>query len=229
MPPGPPVRLHRGYFLLHTNPLSPVQKEEGLREEHGFFPRRKLRRGPRFIRPPRSPEKPAPCGIAPLSRRWADRARPPPASAGVRFSAIHLPEIYGILGAPAKAQLLWGAVPQWRFRRNARDQTGRWRTNVSRRGCRRGAGEGILQPSAPYTTPTTPQSGPDGPASSPYTGEPRGWDILCGAAHDQEGEPSPAGDESQEFTPFVQKEAGFREKHGTARHGWVDSTKKRPA
>ena len=81
----------------------------------------------------------------------------------------------------------------------------------------------------PYTTPTTPQSGPDGPASSPYTGEPRGWDILCGAAHDQEGEPSPAGDESQEFTPFVQKEAGFREKHGTARHGWVDSTKKRPA
>ena len=76
MPPGPPVRLHRGYFLLHTNPLSPVQKEEGLREEHGFFPRRKLRRGPRFIRPPRSPEKPAPCGIAPLSRRWADRARP---------------------------------------------------------------------------------------------------------------------------------------------------------
>ena len=92
-------------------PSSPVQKEEGLREEHGFFPRRKLRRGPHLIKPPQSPEKPAPCGIAPFSRRGADRARPPPASAGVRFSAIHLPEIYGILGVPAKAALLWGAVP----------------------------------------------------------------------------------------------------------------------
>ena len=57
-------------------PSSPVQKEEGLREEHGSFPRRSLRRGPRLIKPPRSPEKPAPCGITPLSRRWADRARP---------------------------------------------------------------------------------------------------------------------------------------------------------
>ena len=103
---------------------SPVQKEEGLREEHGSFPRRKLRRGPHLIKPPQSPEKPAPCGIAPFSRRGADRARPAPANAGVRFSAIHLPEIYGILGVPAKAQLLWGVVPQWRFRRNARDQEG---------------------------------------------------------------------------------------------------------
>ena len=38
---------------------------------------------------------------------------------------------------------------------------GRWRTNVSRRGCRSGAGEGGLVPSArSYTIPTTPQSGP---------------------------------------------------------------------
>ena len=81
--------------------------------------------GAHLIKPPQSPEKPAPCGIAPLSRRGADRARSPPANAGVRFPAIHLPEIYGILGVPAKAALLWGAVPQWRFRRNARDQEGR--------------------------------------------------------------------------------------------------------
>ena len=32
-------------------------------------------------------------------------AAPPPASAGVRFSAIHLPEIYGIPGAPAALAL----------------------------------------------------------------------------------------------------------------------------
>ena len=57
-------------------PSSPVQNEEGLREVHGSFPRRKLRRGPHLIKPPQSPEKPAPCGIAPLSRRRADRARP---------------------------------------------------------------------------------------------------------------------------------------------------------
>ena len=57
-------------------PSSPVQKEEGLREEHGSFPRRKLRRGPRLIKPLRSPHRAAPCSIAPLSRRWADRARP---------------------------------------------------------------------------------------------------------------------------------------------------------
>ena len=65
--------------LMKGCPLSfpvPVQKEEGLREEHGSFPRRKLRRGPHLIKPPQSPEKPAPCGIAPLSRRGADRARP---------------------------------------------------------------------------------------------------------------------------------------------------------
>ena len=38
---------------------------------------------------------------------------------------------------------------------------GRWRTNVSRRGCRHGAGEVVLHPSArSYTLPTTPQSGP---------------------------------------------------------------------
>ena len=40
---------------------------------------------------------------------------------------------------------------------------GRWRTNVSRRGCRHGAGEGGLVPEArSYTLPTTPQSNPSG-------------------------------------------------------------------
>ena len=105
-------------------PSSPVQKEEGLREEHGSFPRRKLRRGPHLIKPPQSPEKPAPCGIAPFSRRGADRARPPPASAGVRFSAIHLPEIYEIPGGPRKSGSFVGCGAARRFRRNARDRKG---------------------------------------------------------------------------------------------------------
>ena len=38
------------------------------------------------------------------------------------------------------------------------------------------------------------------------------------------------GTKARNLPLFGQKEAGFREKHGTARHGlWVDSTKKRPA
>ena len=41
----------------------------------------------------------------------SDRARPPPASAGVRFSAIHLPEIYEIPGGPRKSGAFVGAVP----------------------------------------------------------------------------------------------------------------------
>ena len=40
---------------------------------------------------------------------------------------------------------------------------GRWRTNVSRRGCRSGAGEGgLLSEARSYPIPTTPQSNPSG-------------------------------------------------------------------
>ena len=107
--------------------------------------------------------------------RPSDRARPPPASAGVRFSAIHLPEIYGILGVPAKAALLWGAVPQWRFRRNARDRKGelanpKGLTEGLWVSCRNGlpiTGHLLLHqtynPSASHPLST-----------SPYTGEARG-------------------------------------------------------
>ena len=72
---------------------------------------------------------------------------------------------------------------------------GRWRTNVSRRGCRSGAGEVVLQPSArSYPVLTTPQSGPDGPATSPYTGE-----------------ASPAGDEGTGSDPVFARPASIFE------------------
>ena len=78
---------------------------------------------------------------------------------------------------------------------------GRWRTDVSRRGCRSGAGESRLVLSArSCTTPTTPQSGPFGPASSPYTGEPSpaGDGVLSLSRLrrqlPRQREPSPAGD-----------------------------------
>ena len=160
-------------------PPSPVQKEEGLREEHGSFPRRKLRRGPHLIKPPQSPEKPAPCGIAPLSRR-ADRARPPPASAGVRFSAIHLPEIYGILGVPAKAQLLWGAVPQWRFRRNARDRKGELAgPKALTEGLWVSCRNGITVTGRLLLHPTDNPSASHPLSTSPYTGEARGGRLRA--------------------------------------------------
>ena len=156
-------------------PSSPVQKEEGLREEHGSFPRRKLRRGPHLIKPPQSPDNPAPCGIAPFSRRGADRARPPPASAGVRFSAIHLPEIDGILGVPAKAARLWGAVPQWRFRRNARDRKGEL---ANPKGLTEGLWvayrSGLTVAGCFLLHPTDNPSASHPLSTSPYTGEARG-------------------------------------------------------
>ena len=67
---------------------------------------------------------------------------------------------------------------------------GRWRTNVSRRGCRQGAGEGGLQLSARSDTiPTTPQSNPSG-LPAPLT---QGSQALRGGESAPQREPSPAG------------------------------------
>ena len=77
---------------------------------------------------------------------------------------------------------------------------GRWRTNVSRRGCRHGAGEGGLVPKArSYTLPTTPQSNPSGLPAPLTQGSQalRGTKVslrgsqACGGAGCTKGIPSP--------------------------------------
>ena len=174
-------------------PSSSVQKEEGLREEHGSFPRRKLRRGPvlfdrlgrRKNRLPaalrrsrggqiaRSPVIRPPRGLAPLCKgSWQGRqalteglwvsyrngltvagrlllhlAYNPSASHSLSTSpytgearggwkklaprlsppVLH-PKRGGFTGGtwfrPVRSRAARGAVPQWRFRRNARDRKG---------------------------------------------------------------------------------------------------------
>ena len=124
----PPLASPAGDERRGLAPSSLVQKEEGLREEHGSA--RQIARGPL-------------CGAA------------------------------------------------RRFRRNARDRKGRWRTNAKRRGCRHGAGEDILQPvSRSCTTPTTPQSGPAA-LPAPLT---QGSQAPRGTGASPSREPSPAGD-----------------------------------
>ena len=120
-------------------PPSFVQKEEGLREEHGSA--RQIARGPL-------------CGAA---RRFRRNARDQEGVPG----GISISPQNRFCGVPGPLDRLWSPAFADSHRPLPPLCKGRWRTNVSRRGCRLGAGEVVLHPSArSYTPPTTPQSGP---------------------------------------------------------------------
>ena len=176
-----------------------VQKEEGLREEHGSFPRRSLRRGPRLINPPRSPHKATPCGIAPLSRRGADRARPALRCRNGVSAETPAIEKGSCQGRQALTEGLWVSY------RNGLSVTGRL---LLHRAC---------NPSASHPLSTSPYTGEarDGrrwPAPHRFAGLTRGGRRSL-APHRFEGAVGKARSPSFFVSVPRPKEAGLRAEH----------------